>query len=80
MQESKQLMNILSKFLNKNKIENDTEKTVCSLPMASIEWQKQWPHNCPVIEHTADNISVGICWFYLKDNVCPRHGLIRKKK
>jgi hypothetical protein len=66
-----------------NKIANESDNAipvVCSLPMASIEWQEQWPHNCPVIEHTADNISVGICWFYLKDNVCPRHGFIRKKK
>ena len=25
--------------------------------------------NCPI-----DDVSVGRCWFYLTDNVCPRHG------
>ena len=33
------------------------------------------PHHCDVIERTADDKSVGRCWFYLEDGrTCPRHG------
>jgi len=32
-------------------------------------------NNCPIIEKTADGISVGRCFYYLPDgNTCPRHG------
>ncbi len=31
-------------------------------------------HNCPIRERTADGRSVGRCWFYCPDDVCPRHG------
>jgi hypothetical protein len=30
--------------------------------------------NCPIMERTADGISVGRCWYHLKNCVCPRHG------
>ena len=32
------------------------------------------PNNCPIRERTADGISVGRCYFYCPDDVCPRHG------
>ena len=33
--------------------------------------------NCPIRERTADGVSVGRCWFYLRDGkICPRHGLV----
>jgi hypothetical protein len=28
-------------------------------------------------ERTADGVSVGRCWFYLKDGICPRHGDVK---
>lgn len=31
-------------------------------------------NNCPILEFTADGIPVGRCWYYLKNNICPRHG------
>lgn len=32
-------------------------------------------NNCPILERTADGISVGRCWFWLGNNkTCPRHG------
>lgn len=34
--------------------------------------------NCPIIEQTADGINVGRCWYYLKDNKCPRHGDVKE--
>jgi hypothetical protein len=38
-------------------------------------YQKWMPHNCPVIEQTADGVSVGTCTFYMPDGkTCPRHG------
>jgi hypothetical protein len=30
--------------------------------------------NCPILEQTADSHCVGHCWYYLYDNICPRHG------
>lgn len=36
------------------------------------------PNNCSVIERTADGESVGPCWYYLKDGVCPRHGRVKQ--
>jgi hypothetical protein len=30
--------------------------------------------NCPILEQTADGDCVGRCWYYLHDNICPRHG------
>jgi hypothetical protein len=35
---------------------------------------KFFPNNCNVMEKTADGVSVGRCWFYLRDGICPRHG------
>lgn len=31
-------------------------------------------NNCPIRERTADRRSVGRCWFFCKDSICPRHG------
>ena len=31
-------------------------------------------NNCPIIEETGDGVSVGRCWFYCWDGICPRHG------
>lgn len=31
-------------------------------------------NNCPINEVTGDGRYVGRCWYYLKDNQCPRHG------
>ena len=44
------------------------------------QWRHMNPRNCPVIERTGDGDSVGACWFYLKDGVCPRHGRIYGNK
>ena len=41
-------------------------------------FQKLHPNNCPLIEKTADDVEVGTCCFYMKDNTCPRHGNITK--
>jgi hypothetical protein len=30
--------------------------------------------HCPILEQTADGKCVGRCWYYLHDNICPRHG------
>lgn len=30
--------------------------------------------SCPVVERTRDGRSVGRCWFFCPDGVCPRHG------
>jgi len=55
------------------------DKAVNKFPMASKDFQTKWPNNCPVLERTADGDWVGICWFYLKDGVCPRHGRVKKE-
>lgn len=36
-------------------------------------------NNCPIIERTHDGDSVGRCFFYCPDGVCPRHGDVRKE-
>jgi len=37
--------------------------------------RQMFEKNCPVIEQTADGVSVGRCWFYMADGkTCPRHG------
>ncbi len=33
------------------------------------------PTNCTVRERTADGVPVGRCWLYLRNGICPRHGL-----
>ena len=39
------------------------------------------PNNCPVIEKTADGISVGACCFYIgTEGYCRRHGMVRFRK
>ena len=44
----------------------------------SKSYENLFPHNCPVIEYTADNKPVGVCTFYLKNNkTCPRHGEVK---
>jgi hypothetical protein len=30
--------------------------------------------NCPILEQTADGVSVGRCWMRLEGMMCPRHG------
>jgi len=46
----------------------------------SENYSKLMPRNCPVIEHTADGVSVGVCTYYLKDGMtCPRHGKVKEK-
>jgi len=35
-------------------------------------------NNCPIIERTGDGQSVGRCWFYCEQGVCPRHGNVQK--
>jgi hypothetical protein len=30
--------------------------------------------HCPILEQTADGRCVGRCWYYLHNNICPRHG------
>lgn len=42
-------------------------------------WRKQNPNNCPVLLRDGDGKSVGACWYYLKDGVCPQHGRIGNK-
>ena len=41
-----------------------------SLPIIS-------PTACAVRERTADGMSVGRCWFAVKDGQCPRHGDVK---
>jgi hypothetical protein len=35
--------------------------------------------NCPVRERTADGVSVGRCWYFCPEGVCPRHGDVSKE-
>jgi hypothetical protein len=36
------------------------------------------PHNCAVIERTANGVSVGACAHYLRNGTdCPRHGRVK---
>jgi len=37
-------------------------------------------NNCPIIEATADGVLVGRCWYYLKQDKCPRHGDVGREK
>lgn len=37
------------------------------------------PNNCPIIEMTADGCCVGRCFFYCLDDICPRHGDVKKE-
>lgn len=39
-------------------------------------WRKQNPRHCPVVLRDGDGKSVGACWYYLRDGVCPAHGQI----
>ena len=34
--------------------------------------------SCTIIERTGDGVSVGRCWFYCPNGVCPRHGDVTK--
>jgi len=37
-----------------------------------------YPHNCAVIERTANGVSVGACAHYLRNGTdCPRHGRVK---
>ena len=36
--------------------------------------RKLFINNCPINEQTANDEIVGRCWFYLKNDKCPRHG------
>ena len=31
-------------------------------------------NNCAIRQRTADGVSVGRCWHWLKDGICPLHG------
>jgi hypothetical protein len=42
----------------------------------SESMRKMHPNNCPVLERTADGDPVGVCWFAMKNGVCPRHGKV----
>lgn len=44
------------------------------------EFEKMNPHHCPVRLRAGDGVSVGPCWYYLKDGVCPVHGLVKEAK
>ncbi len=35
------------------------------------------PNNCPILEKTADGDLVGRCFFFCRDDVCPRHGDVK---
>ena len=47
-----------------------------TLEIFSEQWRKMQPHHCPVVLRTGDGKSVGACWHYLRDGVCPDHGQI----
>lgn len=32
------------------------------------------PKNCAVREYTANGVSVGRCWHFVPNDMCPRHG------
>jgi hypothetical protein len=40
--------------------------------------KEYFKNNCPINEQTGDGTTVGRCWFFLKDGVCPRHGDVKK--
>jgi len=46
------------------------------LEMVGEAWRKQNPHHCPVKLRDGDGKSVGACWYYLRDGICPTHGKI----
>ena len=48
-----------------------------TLEFVSEEQQVASPNNCAIRERTAEGVSVGRCWFYLKDGICPRHGDVK---
>ena len=44
-------------------------------------YEELFPHNCPVLEITADGECVGTCCYFLADGkTCPRHGIVKEEK
>lgn len=37
------------------------------------------PNSCPILERTGDGRSAGRCWYFCKDDICPRHGDVSKE-
>ncbi len=44
--------------------------------VVSETWRTANPRHCPVVLRDGDGKSVGACWHYLRDGVCPSHGQI----
>ena len=60
------------------RLQNKTPVVSRNSHKISVGYEKLFPHNCPVIEYTADGENVGVCTFYLKDQkICPRHGKVK---
>ena len=49
---------------------------ITKLEVVGKKWIEMHSHNCPVLLRDGDNKSVGACWYYLKNGVCPSHGVI----
>ena len=67
-------------FFKKKKKDLDLEPQKCYSKwdeLASVDFRERNPNTCPVIEKTADGIRCGICYFYLENGICPRHGKIK---
>ena len=50
---------------------------VCNLPRASDRFQQNFKNSCPILEYTADGDCAGICWRYLTNGICPKHGRVK---
>lgn len=69
--------------MNNKKTENDASAHNSSVANCYVDgleiienYAKTNPNNCAIYERTADGIGVGVCTFYLKDGICPRHGRV----
>lgn len=47
-----------------------------TLEVVGEPWRKINSKHCPVKLRTGDGVSVGACWHYLINGVCPAHGRI----
>ena len=52
------------------------QRLVVLREVVSETWRKANPRHCPVVLRDGDGKSVGACWYYLRDGVCPSHGQI----
>jgi hypothetical protein len=43
------------------------------------KWRTMNPRHCPVRLIAGDGVSVGACWHYLVEGVCPSHGRIYRE-